>query len=210
MSYLDSEDTKKQSEKLDVSSMLKPMEEEAVVPMEKPKVEEKKQEKPEEKQSSRRENTGGSSLEEKLKDDLKLSYEADGILDITVGGYGVLRKDYCINPNEDIYVSTSQIRRFWLRKGDLVEGLARAPKDGERFHSLLLIKKINGQEITEEESRKRNKFDELTSLHPNKHIKLETEPDILSTRLIDLISPIGFGQRALIVSQPKAGKTTLD
>src|SRR3989338_1915974 len=94
MSYLDSEDTKKQSEKLDVSSMLKPMEEEAVVPMEKPKVEEKKQEKPEEKQSSRRENTGGSSLEEKLKDDLKLSYEADGILDITVGGYGFLRKDY--------------------------------------------------------------------------------------------------------------------
>src|SRR3990167_8552679 len=208
MSYLDSEDTKKQSEKLDVSSMLKPMEEEAVVPMEKPKVEEKKQEKPEEKQSSRRENTGGSSLEEKLKDDLKLSYEADGILDITVGGYGFLRKDYGINPNEDIYVSTSQIRRFWLRKGDLVEGLARPPKEGERFHSLLLIKKINEKEMNEEESRKRVNFDQLTSLHPDKQIKLETKKEVLSMRITDLVAPIGFGQRALIVSQPKAGKTT--
>ncbi|OGK35372.1 transcription termination factor Rho [Candidatus Roizmanbacteria bacterium RIFCSPLOWO2_01_FULL_38_12] len=149
-----------------------------------------------------------SGLSSKLKEDLKVSYSAKGILDITYGGYGFLRKDYSINPNEDIYVSTSQIRRFWLRKGDEVEGLARAPKDGERFHSLLLIKKINGQEITEEQSRTRNKFDELTSLHPNKQIKLETEQDILSTRIIDLISPIGFGQRALIVSQPKAGKTT--
>ncbi|OGK18211.1 transcription termination factor Rho [Candidatus Roizmanbacteria bacterium RIFCSPLOWO2_12_FULL_40_12] len=176
--------------------------------MEKPKVEEKKQEKPEEKQSSRRENTGGSSLEEKLKDDLKLSYEADGILDITVGGYGFLRKDYGINPNEDIYVSTSQIRRFWLRKGDLVEGLARPPKEGERFHSLLLIKKINEKEMNEEESRKRVNFDQLTSLHPDKQIKLETKKEVLSMRITDLVAPIGFGQRALIVSQPKAGKTT--
>lgn len=144
----------------------------------------------------------------KLKEDLKVSYPAKGILDVTYGGYGFLRKDYSINPNEDIYVSTSQIRRFWLRKGDEVEGLARPPKDGERFHSLLLIQKINGVEITEEQSRERKKFDDLTSLHPNKQIKLETESDILSTRLIDLVSPIGFGQRALIVSQPKAGKTT--
>ncbi|HRN69653.1 MAG TPA: transcription termination factor Rho [Candidatus Woesebacteria bacterium] len=144
----------------------------------------------------------------KLKEDLKVSYPAKGILDITYGGYGFLRKDYSINPNEDIYVSTSQIRRFWLRKGDEVEGLARPPKDGERFHSLLLIKKINGVEITEEQSRERKKFDDLTSLHPHKQIKLETDSETLSTRLIDLVSPIGFGQRALIVSQPKAGKTT--
>ena len=82
-------------------------------------------------------------LEVRLKEDLKMSYEASGILDVTFGGYGFLRKEYAINPNEDIYVSTSQIRRFWLRKGDLVEGLARPPKEGERFHSLLLIKKIN-------------------------------------------------------------------
>lgn len=147
-------------------------------------------------------------LEERLKEDLKLSYSAKGILDITFGGYGFLRKDYAINPDADIYVSTSQIRRFWLRKGDEVEGLARPSKEGERFHSLLMIKKINGVEITEEQSRQRKVFDQLTSLHPNKQIKLETKQDVLSTRITDLIAPVGFGQRALIVSQPKAGKTT--
>lgn len=148
------------------------------------------------------------SYSDKLKEDLKSSYDAEGILDITFGGYGFLRKNYVINPDEDIYVSTSQIRRFWLRKGDHVKGLARAPKNGERFHSLLLIKEVNGKQITEEESRARPKFDELTSLHPQAQIKLETDPEILSTRIIDLVAPIGFGQRALIVSQPKAGKTT--
>lgn len=148
------------------------------------------------------------NLNEKLKEDLKSSYEAEGILDITYGGYGFLRSNYSVSPEDDIYVSTSQIRRFWLRKGDHVKGLARPPKDGERFHSMLLIKEINGREMTEEESRTRKKYDQLTSLHPEKQIKLETDPDILSTRIIDIIAPIGFGQRALIVSQPKAGKTT--
>jgi transcription termination factor Rho len=147
-------------------------------------------------------------LEERLKEDLKMSYPAKGILDVTFGGYGFLRKDYVINPDNDIYVSTSQIRRFWLRKGDEVEGLARPAKEGERFHSLLLIKKINGVELTEEQSRTRKEFDRLTSTHPDKQIRLETTPEILSTRIVDLIAPIGFGQRALIVSQPKAGKTT--
>ena len=147
-------------------------------------------------------------LEERLKEDLKISYQAKGILDITYGGYGFLRKDYVLSPDKDIYVSTSQIRRFWLRRGDEVEGLARPPKEGERFHSLLLIKKINGKTLTEEESARRKTFDQLTSLHPNKQIKLETKKDVLSTRIIDLVAPIGFGQRALIVSQPKAGKTT--
>ncbi len=145
---------------------------------------------------------------DKLKEDLKISYPAKGILDITFGGYGFLRQDYAINPDRDIYVSTSQIRRFWLRRGDEVEGLARPPKEGERFHSLLLIKKINGEELTEEQSRTRKQFDDLTSLHPNKQIKMETGSEVLSSRIMDLVSPIGFGQRALIVSQPKAGKTT--
>ena len=199
MSSSDNTDQHKPVDAIDVSSMIEPYEEKSIEMIEETKTPIK---------PSVSSPSPKNGLSSKLKEDLKVSYEAKGILDITYGGYGFLRKNYCINPNEDIYVSTSQIRRFWLRKGDEVEGLARAPKDGERFHSLLLIKKINGQEITEEESRKRNKFDELTSLHPNKHIKLETEPDILSTRLIDLISPIGFGQRALIVSQPKAGKTT--
>ena len=152
--------------------------------------------------------TRPATVEDRLKEDLKMSYTAKGILDITFGGYGFLRQDYVLNPDRDIYVSTSQIRRFWLRRGDEVEGLARPPKEGERFHSLLLIKKINGVVMTEEDSRKRANFDQLTSLHPNKQIKLETEKDILSMRITDLISPIGFGQRALIVSQPKAGKTT--
>lgn len=147
-------------------------------------------------------------VEERLKEDLKMSYTAKGVLDITFGGYGFLRQDYILNPDKDIYVSTSQIRRFWLRRGDEVEGLARPPKEGERFHSLLLIKKINGVELTEEQSRLRKQFDQLTSLHPNKQIKLETDKEILSTRIIDVLAPIGFGQRALIVSQPKAGKTT--
>ncbi len=150
----------------------------------------------------------GKKYQKDLQRDLENSYPAKGILEITIGGYGFLRQGYAIDPNKDIYVSTSQIRRFWLRKGDEVEGLARAPKDGERFHSLLLIKKINGAEMTEEQSRTRKNFDELTSLHPNRQIKMETDADILTTRIIDIFSPIGFGQRALVVSQPKAGKTT--
>ncbi|OGK09525.1 transcription termination factor Rho [Candidatus Roizmanbacteria bacterium RIFCSPHIGHO2_01_FULL_35_10] len=151
---------------------------------------------------------GDRPVEERLREDLKISYTAKGILDITFGGYGFLRQDYILNPDKDIYVSTSQIRRFWLRRGDEVEGLARPPKEGERFHSLLLIKKINSEELTEEQSRTRKQFDQLTSMHPDKQIKLETEKDVLSTRIIDVLAPIGFGQRALIVSQPKAGKTT--
>ncbi len=201
MSPSKTNDLQKDDQSLDVSSVLdtyeeKPIElvEESVVASSAQKPQEKKQENPD--------------VSNKLKEDLKVSYPAKGILDVTYGGYGFLRKDYSINPNEDIYVSTSQIRRFWLRKGDEVEGLARPPKDGERFHSLLLIQKINGVEITEEQSRERKKFDSLTSLHPHEQIRLETESDVLATRMIDLVSPIGFGQRALIVSQPKAGKTT--
>lgn len=174
---------------LDVSSILDKYEEKPIVPQ----------------QDVPREQV---SLEERLKDDLKISYPAKGILDITFGGYGFLRKDYFIDPNQDIYVSTSQIRRFWLRRGDEVEGLARPPKEGERFHSLLLIKKINSLELTEEQSRQRKNFDQLTSLHPDKQIMLETKKDVLSMRIMDLLAPVGFGQRALIVSQPKAGKTT--
>jgi transcription termination factor Rho len=176
---------------LDVSSMIEGYEEKPIAPLtETPQTQEE-------------------AINEKLAEDLKISYEAKGVLDITYTGYGFLRQNYEVNPNRDIYVSVSQIHRFWLRRGDEVEGLARPPKEGERFHSLLLIKKINGIEMTEEQSRNRKQFDGLTSIHPNRQIKLETEKDILSTRIIDLLAPIGFGQRALIVSQPKAGKTTL-
>jgi transcription termination factor Rho len=176
---------------LDVSSIIEEYEEKPITPItETPQSEEE-------------------MLNEKLAEDLKISYPTKGILDITQAGYGFLRQDYEVNPQRDVYVSVSQIRRFWLRRSDEIEGLARPPKEGERFHSLLLIKKINGLEQTEEQSRGRRQFDQLTSIHPNKQIKLETEKNILSTRIIDLLAPIGFGQRALIVSQPKAGKTTL-
>lgn len=204
-------DTKKKpDDSLDVSSILENYEEKPIVAKEeKPLV--KKEVADKSFESARGRSFGFTQdkpVEERLREDLKMSYPAKGILDITFGGYGFLRQDYILNPDKDIYVSTSQIRRFWLRRGDEVEGLARPPKEGERFHSLLLIKKINGEELNEEQSRLRKQFDQLTSLHPNQQIKLETEKDILSTRIMDLLSPIGFGQRALIVSQPKAGKTT--
>jgi len=190
---------KSEDKPLDVSSLIEKIEEKPIV---------KTEPAPITTTTQSESNEAEVPLEERLKEDLKISYEAKGILDITYGGYGFLRKDYVLSPDSDIYVSTSQIRRFWLRRGDEVEGLARPPKTGERFHSLLLIKKINGIEMTEEQSAKRKNFDQLTSLHPNKQIKLETDKDILSTRIMDLVAPIGFGQRALIVSQPKAGKTT--
>lgn len=194
---------------LDVSSLISKVEEKPIITSEDKPIEKVKTVKPSLVQTPvNRASIKEIPLEERLKEDLKISYEAKGVLDITFGGYGFLRKNYVLSPDADIYVSTSQIRRFWLRRGDEVEGLARPPKEGERFHSLLLIKKINGAEMTEEQSAKRKSFEQLTSLHPNKQIKLETDKDTLSTRIIDLVSPIGFGQRALIVSQPKAGKTT--
>lgn len=148
------------------------------------------------------------SLDDRIKEDLKMAYPAGGILEITYGGFGFLRPNFVSSP-DDIYVSQSQIRKFWLRPGDEVAGLVRPPKQNERFNGLLKIEKINGKTTTEMESFKRKKFDNLTSLHPNRQIKLETEKEILSTRIMDLISPVGFGQRGLIVSQPKAGKTTI-
>lgn len=187
---------------LDVSSLIEGYEEKPIIPVAETPVPEKTVAKPE------RTPMQEVPLEERLKEDLKMSYSAKGILDITFGGYGFLRQDYVLSPDHDIYVSTSQIRRFWLRRGDEVEGLARPPKQGERFHSLLLIKKINGAVLTEQQSAQRKNFDQLTSLHPNRQVRLETDKDILDMRIMDLVSPIGFGQRALIVSQPKAGKTT--
>lgn len=147
-------------------------------------------------------------LDDRIREDLKLAYAASGILEVTYGGFGFLRKNFISSP-DSIYVSQSQIRKFWLRVGDEVHGMVRPPKTNERFHGLLKIEKINGVSMTELESFKRRKFDDLTSLHPNRHIRLETTPEILSTRIMDLVAPVGFGQRGLIVSQPKAGKTTI-
>jgi len=139
--------------------------------------------------------------------DLPTEY-VEGILDISEEGSGLLRPKF-IPSEKDIYISASQIRRFSLRKGDLVGGQARAPKENERYFGLLKVEKINGYDAEGEEIKNRPLIDDLTPIFPQPQIKLETEKDILTTRMIDLISPIGFGQRGLIVSSPKAGKTWL-
>ncbi len=131
----------------------------------------------------------------------------DGILDIVPDGFGFLRGDRMLPGTNDVYVSQSQIRRFGLRTGDRVWGQVRPPKESERYYSLLRVEMINN--IDPETARKRPVFDQLTPIFPNGQLKLETEPNILSTRLVDMIAPIGRGQRGLIVSPPKAGKTLL-
>ncbi|ACL26464.1 MULTISPECIES: transcription termination factor Rho [Chloroflexus] len=132
---------------------------------------------------------------------------SDGILDIMPEGFGFLRGSRMLPSPEDVYVSQSQIRRFALRSGDRIWGQIRPPKENERYYSLLRVEKINDQDP--ETARKRPLFDQLTPIFPNEQIKLETEPNLLHTRLVDLIAPIGRGQRGLIVSPPKAGKTML-
>ena len=132
---------------------------------------------------------------------------ANGILDILPEGYGFLRRDgYIIGP-EDIYVSQTQIRRFELRRGDLVQGQVRRPKEGEKYFGLIRVDSINGYEP--EAIRGRSLFEKGTPIYPQERFKLEVRSTQLSTRVIDLFCPIGKGQRALIVSPPKAGKTTL-
>ncbi|MBI2020472.1 transcription termination factor Rho [Candidatus Daviesbacteria bacterium] len=139
--------------------------------------------------------------------------EVSGILDIMPEGHGFLRPKY-IPSDSDVYISASQIRRFQLRSGDLVDGAARPPKETERYFGLLQVKKVNGEDADKMVSdtgraKKRPKFEDLTAVYPNKHLKLETGKTPLSQRVIDLVVPIGFGQRGLIVSPPKAGKTTI-
>lgn len=129
-----------------------------------------------------------------------------GILDTGTEGHGVLRATY--GPSDrDAYISTSQIRRFGLRPGDMVEGPARAPKENERYWGLLKVEIVNG--LPAAEVGPRVKFNNLTPVFPREHIRLEAGLEPLSTRLIDLVSPIGRGQRGMIVSPPKAGKTTI-
>ncbi len=129
-----------------------------------------------------------------------------GFLDVMSEGHGFLRPKFV--PGEgDIYISQSQIRKFQLREGDEVSGQARLPKENERYLGLLKVEKVNGK--VAEDSLKRPHFDNLTPIYPNKQVMLETGKTPLSARMIDLLSPIGFGQRGLIVSPPKAGKTTI-
>ena len=145
---------------------------------------------------------------EKLKEMINESDSAKGVLEIIENNnYGFLRgKNYLTGP-DDIYVSPSQIRRFNLKTGDEVQGKVRTPKEGEKFKALLYVEKVNDE--NPEKAVGRKPFETLVPIYPNQRLNLETNQSDLSTRLMDIISPIGKGQRGIIVAPPKAGKTTL-
>jgi transcription termination factor Rho len=130
-----------------------------------------------------------------------------GVLDVLPEGYGFLRPINFLPSSEDIYISASQIRRFDLRSGDLVSGKVRPPKENERYFGLLHVEAVNGEDP--DVAAERLHFPALTPLYPQTRLQLEIAPDKISTRMMDMIAPVGLGQRGLIVAQPKAGKTTL-
>ena len=132
---------------------------------------------------------------------------SQGILEILQDGYGFLRRQMCTIDKQDVYVSSAQIKRFKLRTGDYIVGQTRAPKDSESYHALLRVECING--VDTDNIKKVVHFDKLVPLYPNQKFTLHTEDKDKSTRIVDLITPIGKGQRGLIVAPPKAGKTTL-
>lgn len=132
--------------------------------------------------------------------------EVFGTLDIAQDGHGFLRPKF--RPSDgDVYVSSSQIRKFGLRPGDFVKGMGRPPKESERYFGLLKVEEVN--EVSAEKQGKRVRFEDLTPIYPNKRLNLEMGKTPLSNRVIDIIAPIGMGQRGMIVSPPKAGKTTI-
>lgn len=132
-----------------------------------------------------------------------------GILDTSRDGHGVLRVNLSEEDEADVYISNSQIRRFKLRSGDVVEGPVREPKDNERYWGLLKVDRVNSMPVEDFMDMNRPVFKKLTPVYPNEQIKLEIGDEPLSLRIIDMIAPIGKGQRSLLVSPPKAGKTTL-
>ena len=132
---------------------------------------------------------------------------AEGILEVMPDGYGFLRGDNYLSTSKDVYVSPVQIRRFHLDTGDRIKGVMRNPKEGERFPALIYVGEVNGEHP--ENAMKRKRFDDLIPIYPNKRLKLETGATDYTMRIMDLLSPIGKGQRGMIVAPPKAGKTTI-
>ena len=132
---------------------------------------------------------------------------SEGILEVMPDGFGFLRGDNYLSTNKDVYVSPTQIRRFKLDTGDYVKGITRNPKEGEKFPALIYVIEVNNDHP--EKCMKRKSFDDLIPIYPNKRIRLETTPNSYTMRLMDLLCPIGKGQRGLIVAPPKAGKTTI-
>jgi transcription termination factor Rho len=149
---------------------------------------------------------GGGGGGEQPRDD-RPSIPCTGILDVLPDGFGFLRTNGFTQGDRDVYVSLSQIRRFGLRRGDLVAGQVREPKDNEKYNALLKIDGINGMDP--DAARQRPVFEKLTPLYPEERLRLETEEHDTAARIMDLLCPLGKGQRGLIVSPPKAGKTTI-
>jgi transcription termination factor Rho len=149
---------------------------------------------------------GGGGGGDQQRDD-RPTIPCTGILDVLPDGFGFLRTNGFTQGDRDVYVSLSQIRRFGLRRGDLVAGQVREPKDNEKYNALLKIDTVNG--IDPETARKRPVFEQLTPLFPEERLRLETDEHDTAARIMDLMCPIGKGQRGLIVSPPKAGKTTI-
>ncbi len=158
-----------------------------------------------------------SHSSDRLEEDLneKASYKitseddeiVEGILEVLPDGYGFLRGENYLSTPKDVYISPVQIRRFRLDKGDKVKGIARQPKEGERFPALIYVGEVNGE--APEKAYRRTKFDDLIPIYPEERLRLETNSKDYAMRLIDLISPVGKGQRGMIVAPPKVGKTTL-
>ena len=131
----------------------------------------------------------------------------EGILELLPDGYGFLRGDNYLSTPKDVYVSPVQIRRFRLDKGDKIKGISRLPKEGEKFPALIYVGEVNGE--SPDKAMKRKSFDDLIPIYPQEKLKLETTTSEYTMRLMDLMSPIGKGQRGMIVAPPKAGKTTI-
>jgi transcription termination factor Rho len=144
---------------------------------------------------------------EMREEELATAPTATGLLDILPEGYGFLRTSGYLPGPQDIYVSLSQVRRFMLRKGDMVTGKVRQPKDNEKYFALLQIDSVNG--LDPEAAKKRPNFEKLTPLFPNERFHLETGPTDVTGRIVDMVAPVGKGQRGMVVSPPKAGKTTV-
>ena len=140
-------------------------------------------------------------------DEQTKSNEVHGVIEVLEDGFGFLRSENFLTGSDDCYVSPTFVRKFNLKTGDMIYGNTRPPREGERFNALIFIKSINGDPISV--ALKRSEFDSLTPVFPNERLKLEGEHSSYSMRIIDLISPIGKGQRGMIVAPPKAGKTTL-
>lgn len=156
-------------------------------------------------EEAKRENE--EEIKEKQDNDLGAKFNCEGVLEILPDGFGFLRSDLYEQGDDDIYVPPKQIKMFRLKTGDYIRGIAREKHDKDKFAPLIFVSDVNG--IKPGEAFNRPVFEDLTPIYPNERMRLETNKEMISGRIIDIISPIGKGQRGLIVSQPKAGKTTL-